>query len=325
MMKKTIFCCILSVFTLIACKKENGANSADYDKINAIDYKIEIGRFDKDYFETDFKDIEQVKQKYPFFFPQGIEIAELLAKRGDSIWSEVYQEVKKEFPNNDKFKDTEFLFKAIKFYFPEQKIPTKLYTLVGDMEKDYAAFYSDSLAFYTLETYLGEDHKYYTDFPKYLRPEYNQNQMVQNMADEFAQRVIQPSGDHTLIANMVQQGKALYLKDMLLPHIPDNEKICYSPEQYKWCEENEAEIWSFLVENKHLYESDARLDARFVNKAPFSKFYLEIDAESPGRVGVYLGWQIVRSYMQNNDVDLKTMLQTQPRDIFEKSKYKPKK
>lgn len=324
-MKKTIFCCILSAFALVSCNKENGTNSADYDKISAIDHKIEIGRFDKDYFESDFKDMDKVKEKYPFFFPEGIEMVELLAKRNDSIWSEVYQEVKNKFPDNDAFKDTEFLFKAIKYHFPEQKVPTKLYTLVGDMEKDYAAFYSDSLAFYTLETYLGEDHKYYLDFPKYLRPEYNANQMVQNMSDEFAKKVMQQTGDHTLIANMVQEGKKLYLKDMLLPHVPDHEKMAYSADQIKWCQENEAEIWSYFIENKLLYESDARLDARFINKAPFSKFYKDVDAESPGRVGVYIGWQIVRSYMQNNDTDLKALLQTQPRDIFEKSKYKPKK
>jgi uncharacterized protein YjaZ len=64
---------------------------------------------------------------------------------------------------------------------------------------------------------------------------------------------------------------------------------------------------------------------RFINPAPFSKFYLEIDNESPGRVGAWIGWQIVRSYMKNNEVSLKQLLVMDATEIFNNSKYKPKK
>jgi uncharacterized protein YjaZ len=42
-------------------------------------------------------------------------------------------------------------------------------------------------------------------------------------------------------------------------------------------------------------------------------------------VGAYIGWQIVNSYMKNNEVSLQQLLQTNAQEIFEKSKYKPKK
>ena len=64
---------------------------------------------------------------------------------------------------------------------------------------------------------------------------------------------------------------------------------------------------------------------RFINLAPFSKFYLEIDNESPGRVGAWIGWQIVRSFAKNNDVPIEELLKMNAKEIFEKSKYKPKK
>ena len=70
---------------------------------------------------------------------------------------------------------------------------------------------------------------------------------------------------------------------------------------------------------------DPKLIPRFISPAPFSKFYLEIDNESPGRVGAWIGWQIVRSYMKNNEVSLPQLLHTSAKEIFEKSKYKPKK
>jgi uncharacterized protein YjaZ len=65
---------------------------------------------------------------------------------------------------------------------------------------------------------------------------------------------------------------------------------------------------------------------RFINVAPFSKFYLEIDNESPGRIGQWVGWQIVRSFMENNPkVTVQDLIKMNEKDIFELSKYKPKK
>ena len=84
-------------------------------------------------------------------------------------------------------------------------------------------------------------------------------------------------------------------------------------------------MWRYFLENELLYSKDSKLGNRFINPAPFSKFYLEIDNESPGRVGTWLGWQIVRSYMNNNDVPLEKMLKMNAKELFEKSKYKPKK
>jgi hypothetical protein len=124
---------------------------------------------------------------------------------------------------------------------------------------------------------------------------------------------------------MVYAGKELYLKDILLPEYTDAQKMGYKPEQIAWCEANEAEMWRFFIDNTLLYDTDQKLVPRFINPAPFSKFYLEIDNESPGRTGAWLGWQMVRSYMENNEVTLQKMLKTDSKTLFEKSKYKPKK
>jgi uncharacterized protein YjaZ len=79
------------------------------------------------------------------------------------------------------------------------------------------------------------------------------------------------------------------------------------------------------MQEQLLYSTDSKLPSRFINTAPFSKFYLEIDNESPGRVGTWVGWQIVRTFMNNNDVNLQQLLQMDPIEIFQNSKYKPKK
>ena len=75
-----------------------------------------------------------------------------------------------------------------------------------------------------------------------------------------------------------------------------------------------------------LYSTNSKLPNRFINPAPFSKFYLEgIDGESPGKIGQYIGWQIVKAYMDNNDTSFKDMLIMNAQELFNKSKFKPKK
>ena len=41
-------------------------------------------------------------------------------------------------------------------------------------------------------------------------------------------------------------------------------------------------------------------------------------------IGKFIGWQIVKSYMLSNDVTLNKMINTNPIDIYNNSKYKPK-
>ena len=92
-----------------------------------------------------------------------------------------------------------------------------------------------------------------------------------------------------------------------------------------WANENEYFVWTYFVENNILFDPDNNLDVRFINDAPFSKFYLEIDNESSEMIGKYIGWKIVKSFMKNNDVSLNKMLNSKPMDIYYNSKYKPQK
>ena len=79
---------------------------------------------------------------------------------------------------------------------------------------------------------------------------------------------------------------------------------------------------SFIYEL--LYQTDRKLLGRFVLSAPFSRFNLDLDSESPGRLGQYIGWQIVKSYMNNNPKSVPEMLRMTPQDIFSNAKFKPK-
>ncbi len=318
-MKKYLFLVVFCLF-ILSCDKKNKVESA----VTAIPLEVKVERFDKIFFETPPQDLEKVKKQFPFFFPPGNDNSVWLSKMQDPLWRELYTEVQKKYGDFEPVKlELETLFKHIKYYFPKIKTP-KVITIISEMDYKNKAIYADSLVVISLELYLGKNHKFY-QFPNYLKQNFEERQIAPDVVSSFSAGKIPPVLDKDLLSQMIYSGKQLYLKDLLLPDYTDAEKMGYTPEQITWCQENESYMWRYFIEKEMLYNNDQKLISRFINSAPFSKFYLEIDNESPGQVGAWIGWQMVRSYMKNNDVPLVDLLKTNAKEIFVKSKYKPKK
>jgi len=318
-MKIFIYSIFLCCFFL-SCGKKDKAEAA----INDIPMKLEVERFDKVFFETEPKDLYKIKKEFPFFFPPGNEDSVWLEKMQDPLWRELYTEVQKKYENFDEVKNNlEVLFKRMKYYFPETKTP-KVITVISEMDYNNKVIYADSIVIISLEMYLGREHRFY-QFPKYIKQNFEESQIMPDVVSRFYQRKVAPDTDKYFLSKMIAAGKELYFKDVLLPDYSDADKMGYTEEQIGWSVENESYIWRYFIEKEILYSDDQKLIPRFISPAPFSKFYLEIDNESPGQVGAWIGWQIVRSYMKNNEVSLQQLLDTSAKEIFEKSKYKPKK
>jgi len=318
-MRRILFIIAITL-AFISCEKKSKVEKA----VEKIPVELKVERFDKLFFETSPKDLDKLKKEFPFFFPKGTPDNIWLEKMQNPLWRELYTEVQKKYSNFEPVtKDLSSLFQHIKYYFPETKTP-KIITVISEMDYNNKVIYTDSLVIISLELYLGKAHKFY-QFPKYLKQNFEQKQILPDVVSSFSAQKIAPITDKNLLGQMIYFGKQLYLKDLLLPDYTDADKMGYTPEQIKWCEENESYMWRYFLENEMLYSDDQKLNNRFINPAPFSKFYLEIDNESPGRVGAWIGWQMVRSYMKNNEVSLQEMLKMNAKELFEKSKYKPKK
>ncbi|WP_447635070.1 gliding motility lipoprotein GldB [Flavobacterium microcysteis] len=319
-MRKLTFLLMATAF-FISCDKKDKVEKA----IEEVPVELTVERFDKIFYESNPGDLSKIKQQYPYFFPAGNEDTVWTNKMKNPLLRQVHDEVQKKFGNFQKERgDLEELFRHIKYYFPETNLP-KVVTLISEVDTDNKVIYADSLLLVSLDVYLGKDHEFYTGFPEYQRKTFEKSQLLSDVVSNFAIRKIAPPTDRTLLSQMIYFGKELYMKDLLIPQVSDADKIGYTPEQILWSQENEGYIWRYFVDEKLLYDSDPKLPGRFINPAPFSKFYLEIDNESPGQIGMWIGWQIVRSYMKNNDVSLQQLLQTDAKEIFDKSKYKPKK
>ncbi|WPR72701.1 gliding motility lipoprotein GldB [Flavobacterium sp. NG2] len=317
---KLYFIPILLSFFLLSCGKKSKSEKIIQD----ISVNIKVERFDKAFFEASPKDLDKVKKEYPLFFPPGNDDEVWIEKMQNPQWRELYREVQKKYADFEPVKnELEETYKHIKYYFPETRTP-KVVTVISDMDYNNKVIYADSLVVIALELYLGKDHRFY-QFPNYIKRNFERNQIMPDVVSAFFKFKTKPNLDKNFLSKMIYAGKELYIKDVLLPGYSDADKIGYTPEQLTWCQENEVYMWEYFMEKQLLYSDDQKLGSRFVSPAPFSKFYLEIDNESPGQVGAWIGWQIVRAYMDNNEVSVKDLLHIDAKEIFEKSKYKPKK
>lgn len=312
----------LMVLFFFSCKKTDKTAQ----EIAQVPIELEVSRFDREFAGTTSEGMPKIKKKYPYLFPEQFPDSVWVAKLTDTLQLELFEEVDRAFGDFEEESEAlESLFKHIKYYFPEFEVP-KVVTLTSDVRYEDRIILTDTLLLIGLDNYLGKDHHFYGGIQRYIAAGLDKKFLTSDVASAFSKRVLTYPRNRTFLSRMVYYGKELYLKDKLLPDITDAQKIGYSQEEMDWAMANEEQMWKYFVERELLYNTDSQLDRKFLDPAPFSKFGLELDNESPGRLGRYTGWQIVRAFMQNNnDVDLKQLLDMPADEILKKSNYKPRK
>ncbi|HEY5689652.1 MAG TPA: gliding motility lipoprotein GldB [Yeosuana sp.] len=320
-MKKTLFFLFLFI-VILSCKNEESQEQ----EIHKIPLELKIERFDQLFGGVNADNLTKLKKDYPFMFSRKYSDSFWLAKTKDTLQIKLLQEVSKVFPDmKEQEGEIKSLFQHIKFYFPEFKSP-RVITTTSFVDYRNRIIVTDTITLISVDTYLGSGHEFYQGIQKYIRQDFNKNHIVVDLASEYAKKYIFQGQNKTLLDEMIYFGKQLYFEDKVIPFKTEAERIGYTEAQLDWARANESYVWRYFVERELLFSTDSKLPGRFINPAPFSKFYLEeIDSQSPGRLGQYMGWQIVRAYMENNDVTLKDMLITSPEDIFNNSKFKPRK
>ncbi|MDD7885534.1 gliding motility lipoprotein GldB [Flavivirga sp. 57AJ16] len=306
----------------ISCKDENTLET----EIANINIDIKIERFDLLFAKTIPENLPKLKKAYPFMFSEKYKDSFWIAKIADTLQVQLFEAVKNEFKDFDETAlEIKSLFNHLKYYFPEFD-PPRVITTTSDVDYRNRVIITDTIAILALDAYLGSEHEFYGGIPKYISKNLKKEQITVDLAEAYAKKYIFQGQHKTLLDEMIYFGKQLYFKDVVIPFKTEAERIGYTKGQLDWAIANESYIWRYFVERELLFSTDSKLLGRFINPAPFSKFYLEeIDTDSPGRLGQYIGWQIVKAYMEQNDVTLKDMLITSTEDIFNNSKFKPRK
>jgi len=321
MFKRILFLFLVGLI-VFSCGEENKV----VEDVEKISMDLKVLRFDRELAVTSKESFPELKGKYPYLFPAQYHDSIWIQKLDDTIQIELLDEVGKAFPDfEDEKQELELLFKHIKYYFPRINGP-KVVTVTSNVDYQNRIILTDSLLLIGLDNYLGPDHKFYQGMQKYIGAILDKQFLTSDIAGAFATKVLNYPTERTFLSKIIYYGKELYLKDKLLPLTTDAQKIGYSQEQYDWAEANEEQIWRYFIENELLYSTDNKLEQRFLDLAPFSKFALElIDSESPSRVGRYVGWQIVKAYMEKAELTPQQLLLVPAEEIFREANYKPKK
>jgi hypothetical protein len=205
--------------------------------------------------------------------------------------------------------------------FPERAIPS-IYTLTSGFR--YSMISADTVLAISLDMYLGSQEEMYfrLNLASYQRHLMDKKYIVPDCMKAWAYTEF-PYNDSidNVLSNILYEGKIAYYTRQMLPETPDSIIFGYTPDQLRWCENNTEEMWVFLVEHKMLYETDYLTINKLTGPAPFCSLFTR---ESPGRAAVWLGYQIIRSYMKRNDVSLEELLlDNDYHNILAKARFKP--
>ena len=311
---------LIVLITFLSCKNEEN-QTVD---VSNMKISFSVHRFDVDFYNASKNTIAHLKEKYPLLFPENVPDSIWISKMNNHDEQELFAETQKIYKDFSPIeKELSSLFKHIKYYYPRFNSPDVI-TMLTNLDYENRVIYADSLLLISLDAYLGKNHKFYADYPKYIKENNTPKHLIVDVANSIIRQQLAASMDRTFLGKMIYEGKKLYLLDRYLPTISGKEKIGYSKEKLDWAMYNEEQIWMYFIQNKLLYSTEASLEKRFLEKAPFSKFYLEQDNLSPGKIGSWIGWKIVASYMKHNDVSLQQLMKIDAENLLNKSKYKPK-
>ncbi len=315
------FVIFLFLVSFISCsKKEN-------TKIDISDIQVEtvVKRFDQEFYTTLPEKLADLKADFPYLFPKSNPDSVWVSKMQNKDELELFAETEKVYKDFTKeTRQLTELFKHIKYYFPKFKEP-KVITLLTNVDYNNKVVLADSLLFISLDVFLGKENRTYQDFPDYIKQNYTKEHLIVAVAEQFVDQIVPSVNDKSFISTMIQEGKKLTLLQAFLPDVEAKEIIGYTSDQYDWAVNNEAEIWKYFIQKEYLYSTDVQLSKRFIEDAPFSKFFLEVDKDSPGRIGTWFGWRIVDSYLNHNDVNMQETMLKDNEEVFKNSKYKPRK
>ncbi|MCH7401555.1 gliding motility lipoprotein GldB [Belliella kenyensis] len=330
-LKKTSYIfLLLSIFG--ACKSKDESCQIDDSILNAVE-EIHIQRLEKVFYESsDVSDMNYLLEEYPVFAEKFLQLDDFESKEAlaedlwltnqDSLMQELYAEVKNEFQSVATLeKDLRQAFAHIKHYYPDFKIP-KVYTFLTGFNIDL--FISEDMIVIGLDYFLPKTHKFQPpDLPQYMADRYESKYIVPMIVTAISSRYNAVDlSQNTLIADMIFYGKAYHFVKSMMPCTSDEYIIGYSTEEIEACYANEEFIWTHFIENDLLYSNNPFVIRKYTGESPATD---EISPDAPGRVGRWLGWNIVDDFRFNNSMSLEELMKESNADrIFRQSGYKPR-
>ena len=330
-----VLCLIPLIFVLICCQR----NPLKVD-VSGIDLKLDIKRLDRDIFRLNADNlnttIPELKRTYGSFFDAYNENVIAIGDPSDSLYATYLNTFLTDSVRmltrvkiDSAFRDLTVLekkledgFRHYKYYFPKKTIP-RVFTIISGFNQSVVM--TRNAIGISLDNYLGAKCPFYAmlALPEYKRESMRRDKIPTDVLYSWGISEFEfDESKNNLLSNMIYQGKMIYFLDAMFPDEPDYLKIGFQPEKLEWCKKNEPGMWTYLVEHKLLFDTERMNIVRFIGPAPFTSTFTK---DSPGRTGVWLGWQIVKKYMKKNPgITLQALMaENDYQKILNESEYTP--
>nr|WP_246535301.1 MULTISPECIES: gliding motility lipoprotein GldB [Litoribacter] len=303
------------------------------DKILNVPLDFQVERLEKQFFNIQNRqELSTFLDQHPDFTYEFLQEEaysnreeleeELMFIIEDTLMQELNSEVLKHFEDFDQIEqDLENAFKYIKYYYPDFQAP-KVYTFVSGFSADF--YLGDDIIVIGLDYFLPADHQFQPDeLPQYISNRYQKDYLVPTLITAMSARYNKTNmRDNTLLAEMIFYGKSYHFTKAIMPCTPDSLILGYSQDQIVASYANEGLIWSHFIENELLFETNPFEIRKYTGEAPATD---EISPDAPGRIGRWVGWNIVDDYVDKNNVSLPELMEeSRSEHIFRQSGYKPR-
>jgi len=336
--KNIIICILFLAFStiFITCTSDSA--------VEAIDpIPVTINRFDQDFAKiNDQKDIDALLDKSPnfsvLFFNNVLPISgeksmvyeHLKPFLKDSVIADISTRIEYDYKDLGFLKtDLGTAFARLQNILPSQSIPD-IFSFYSGFQYQVFLFDNDGKdgIGVGLDMFLGDRFPYLqlmpqnTAFSAYITRTFNKDHIAKKVIEVVVNDAIgDPQGDR-FIDLMIHNGKKLHIIDRLLPEKSDTVIMEYSTSQLEWAKGNEANVWSYFFDQSLFYERDFKKINKLVHPSPGVP---EMADQAPGRIGNYIGWQVVNNFMKRNpEYSIQDLIQSESQYILDQSKYKPK-
>ena len=325
------------IFIVFIVKNDVPKNNISASELQEAKKQIEVYflRYEKDLFSLNVnnlpKEIERLSHIYPSLLIEpdiwndSLKMESLKAYLQDTVILALYHATEKTIKTDIILSELETAFGYYKVFYPSDSIP-KIITLIPGLDITTPSVYIyDEILFVNIDMYLGADFHYYEAIkmplyiverctPAYLSVDIFKKAMVYKHLGKAPRT--------TLIDVMITEGKKLYFTEMMFPALHERLIIGYSEEKYNWANQYMGNAWSYLIEKNELFGKGEQLMRCYIEDSPFTKSF---GNDSPGRMGAFLGWKLIQSYMKNHpEVTLPELMQEYDyQKILNTSKFKP--
>ena len=295
--------------------------------------KVSVKRFDQALFETDVNDIEAalpaLAQDFPAFISKDNIDPENVKGLIDYILNPLNQKLYiKSLHTFEQFepieKELKEGFQHFYHYFPEEDSIT-IYTYISGLNYEQPVIATDSFLLIGLDLFLGQNYEEYRNFqiPLYVSKRFDAKYLpTAAMRQYVLNKFVAALNGQTLLEYMISLGKVEYFVEAMYPSVSDSIRFAFTPTQMQWCVEREKAFWDHLAQKNLLFSKDYHTFKKYIEEQPFIS---SLERESPGKAGVWLGYRIVKAFMEKNPkVTLQSLMIEKSQDeIFKGSKYHP--